>query len=317
MTAAGARRPRRLLALALLFLAGLAAYWALQEYRLRLAPAADLLARLPPGAALYAAIDLAGLRSSPQLAAALESRLARNDALEGLLDEPLEAAAVALEEGRALALVAGAFEPEAVRRTVERQGGRCPGDLAKGVCTLSAGGDGWLSLRLFDGGLAIANSANPDAADKLSAPASAISDLAAHANQRLRKGAVVWAHIDPARLDEAAAEPPPGWVNLSLFSRALRQAREAQLSVEAGEPLLVELRAACPTAEDAAELGDVLSGLSSFAAALLRRQPEASDWAEALQSFEQEVEGETLVARWQVEREALVKWLQTSQPPEL
>jgi hypothetical protein len=118
--------------------------------------------------------------------------------------------------------------------------------------------------------------------------------------EALSAGAVIWAAIDPKLLDAAMEDPPPNWMNLQIFARALEPARIAYFTVNplTEDNVAIRIEARCDTA-DQEQLEQVLSGLNDMALALLSRDGAAAErWAPILRSFESSRDAEAVRVQW-------------------
>ena len=266
----------------------------------------QLLGALPDDQAVVAYIDVPALRRAPKLGPWLDAKLAeQNDSLP--LAAGVRGVSVAVGENAIyLATALDLSEAAAVSYLAQRRAG-CTQPLDQAVCTTPSASGGALSMRLLeDNLLTIAHSADPAAADRLGAGSQpAESDLVA-AREALADGALLWAGLDPRRLDEVMRDPPEGWINLSLVARALGPAESAWVSArETGDGIVVLLRAACADGPAAAELSAVLGALNKMAGGLLASAGDNAPWKQAVDSFQVETEGVAVIAVWTLPTEVL------------
>ncbi len=296
-------RGRILAVLLIAVLAGGASYW---WNRQRPSALEQLLGALPAEQALIAYIDVPAVRQAPTLGPWLDAKLAQqNDALPlaaGVRGVSVAVGANAIYLATALDL----SEAAAVSYLAQKRAG-CAEALDQAVCTTAAPSGGTLSMRLLDDNLlGIAHSRDPDAAGRLgSGSAVPESDLTA-AQESLDGGALIWAGLDPRRLEAVMRNPPEGWVNLSLVARALGPAQQAYLTVrENARGVSVELHADCGDPASAKELESVLGGLNKMAGALMASNSSGGLWKQVIDSFQARAEGNAVKAAWTLPAELL------------
>lgn len=265
-----------------------------------------LLGRLPAEQAIHAYVDVAAVRRSPVLREWIEA--AAPSANLGLAGEFVRGAAVGVGVDQIAVVFGGAFTESALKAYLEREGVACPGSLRDASCAVYADRTGgFLSLRLLGPGVAaVVNAPSREGANRLVALGDRnAARLAGPASAALSSGAVVWASIDPRRLDEAMREPPEGWVNLSLVARALQHAETAQLTLTpADDGLVARLEARAADEAEAAELAKVLESLNGFSKAMIERYGDAdiAGWRDALETFRMETDEATVGIEWTVTR---------------
>jgi|GEM_PF-2428619 len=258
-----------------------------------------LLGALPDEQALIAYIDVPALRRAPTLGPWLDAKLAeQNDALplaSGVRGVSVAVGANAIYLATALDL----SEAAAVSYLAQKRAG-CTEPLDRAVCTTAAPSGGTLSMRLLDDNLlGITHSTDPAAAERLGA-GSALreADLVA-AQQSLDGGALIWAGLNPRRLEAVMRNPPEGWVNLSLVARALGPAQHAYLTAREGVGgVTLELHADCGDPASANELQSVLGGLNKMAGGLMASASSGTPWKQVVDSFHARVEGDSVKATW-------------------
>ena len=263
-----------------------------------------LLERLPERQAIHAYLDVAAVRRSPVLSRWIETAAPEADL--GLAGEFVRGAAVGVGEDQIAVVFGGAFNEAALKAYLEREGVDCPGSLRDAACAVYADATGgFLSLRLLDTGVAaVVNGPSREGANRLVTVGGGAGRLAEPAREALGRGAVVWASIDPARLDAVMRNPPEGWVNLSLVARALQHAETAYLTLTpAGDAVVARLEADAADEADAAELGKVLEGLNDFSKAMLKRYGDIDQtaWTAALDTFRLESEARTVRVEWTIQ----------------
>ncbi len=289
-------RSRILVAVLLAMLAASVGYW---WSRPRPSGLEQLLGALPAEQALIAYIDVPAVRQAKTLGPWLDAKLAeQDDALPlaaGVRGVSVAVGAQAIYLATALDL----SEAAAVSYLAQRRAG-CAEPLDQEACVTVAPSGGNLSMRLLDDNLlGIAHSSDPAAADRLGqGSAVSESDLAA-AQESLDGGALVWAGIDPRRLEAVMRNPPEGWVNLSLVARALGPAQKAQLTLrETGAAVVMELLADCGDPDSATELESVLGGLNKMAGALMASSSDQGPWRQVVGSFQARSSGNEVTAAW-------------------
>lgn len=271
-----------------------------------------LLGALPADQAVVAYIDVPALRDAPTLGPWIDAKLAEQDDRLPLAAGIRGAAIGAGGDGAGgdslyFATALDMSEAAAVSYLAQRRAG-CSQPLEKEPCTTPAPSGGYLSMRLFEDSLfGVAHSGDPEAVELLGGPPKARVFQIQSAREALDSGALVWAALDPRRLDELMRNPPEGWTNLSLIATALGPAEHASLLArETTEGIVIELLADCADEAAAQELRSVLAGLNKMASALAAAGG-GREWKRAADSFQATVEGVTVKSVWTLPTAVLTK----------
>ncbi len=278
-------------------------------------PLEDLFGRLPRDQAVYLYVDIARMRSRPQLEALWRTqpgspnRLGRLfEQASFLLTSDLEEAALAAGEKQIHVLLRGRFHGDEIRRYANEHGGGCEKPPDALACTFSVGEMARpVTLTLLSPSLLSvvdrplpATSASPQS---FQGP----KHLAPRVHERRGHGAFLWLAVHTAGLDvlqPAFAESP---VNLAFFARVLARTDWNYLSLEeAGSDasLLLRLEAVCKSPQEAEDLERSLRGLNSLAASIAGAASGPDDpgaWAGMLRSARFEVQAASVVGVWSVD----------------
>lgn len=254
----------------------------------------DVLGVLPAESAIQMYVDVPAAIAA---AGAIEIPLPLS---LGVTAGGLEAAGFSLAGGELYVSAGGRFGPTLVEAALARQGVECAESIATEPCKADLG-HGAVLIAMDDSGVLVGTTA---AVTGLQAPriVDSARPLAA-----ISSGAIVWAEINPALLDEAMEDPPANWINLQLIARALEPARVAYatLTPMLDDSFSLDLEAHCK-ASDAQQLARILEGLNDMAAAIIAREDETQQrWEPVLGSFVSSVEDETVRAHWSLERQHL------------
>jgi hypothetical protein len=163
---------------------------------------------------------------------------------------------------------------------------------------------------LGDGQLGIATAPSREQLPKFEVPGGeGAAAVAQQARRRPVEGSAAWIFINPPALEAAMEDPPPGWVNLTLFARAFASAREAFVIISeapsesgAGE-IHIFLRADCASAAEAEQLQSLLASLNRFAAAAInmgKSEQEHSPWSAVLSDSRFVQTGDVVEGLWVV-----------------
>lgn len=258
-----------------------------------------VLRLLPERQAIHAFIDPRRLEDSPlaRLGPAASEWSAKLRVLAPIAD----GLAFSIDSGALHAAAVGEFSDPFLRAYLKREGVDCVEPLVEAPCAVPAlDGAGEFLLRLPENGALTARYP----ADAPAADADTAEGFAPRLRRSLEAGALLWLHVDPARLDRALRDAPDRWANFSLVSRALIRASAAYVEAfeEPGGGLRMELTAECPDEEAASELASVLAGLNSFAAAMLEKHGDEGSkrWIPVLTGFRSERAGAQVRGRWSI-----------------
>lgn len=226
----------------------------------------------------------------------------------GITSGGLEAMGFSLSRDELYVSAVGRFGASLVETALTRQGVVCAEPIATAPCRVDLGhGAVWIATD--DSGVVVGTTA-PLTGPPTGPPTVRVVD-SARPRATLASGAIVWAEINPALLDEAMEKPPANWINLQLIARALEPARVAYatLTPTVDNRFSLEVEAHCDES-DAAQLARVLAGLNDMATALVAREVETQRrWGSVLNSFASSVDGEIVRANWVFEQEHLtVLW---------
>ena len=280
---------------AALFLLGYVGWWRVFPDSLT-----RLFQSLPSDQGLYLYVDLEGLRNAPSLQSLLGSdggplgtyRAMFGDV--GFLDGPAaDSLALSMSGDYARVVVHGGISQSQVRTYVIEHGGACQASGAQEICRFKAGNPSReLVLAMLDRDLlSVSYAATPEDASFADDNNEDARDLAPLLRSQVLDGALLWCALEPSRIEDISKALPPGTLNLTFFARALQNADRAYLSVEQEDTpgsFSLRLEAHSSSTEKAAELSELLFGLSRLgaAAADAGRRDTPSQWGQVLRSGE-------------------------------